>query len=233
MSRYSRIARTLKILLVLVFVLAVATLVYGAEGYFSAIGDSETLRARADRLIAEKRGAADLGPGRIEQLLQVDDPGFWHHGGADFSTPGAGLTTITQSLAKRVGFDHFRPGIRKIRLIGYAMGLEQKLSKQQIIALYLDTVGMGFGKNGWITGFYRASLDIYGQPVAAIDQRKFLSLVAVTIAPRKYRLNRPDAALTERVDRIERMISRRCRPRDMRDVWLEGCALPAGIEYGP
>lgn len=73
----------------------------------------------------------------------MEDPGFAEHDGVDFSTPGAGLTTITQSAAKRLAFETFRPGIGKIRQTGYAMGLESRLSKDQILALWLDTLEMG------------------------------------------------------------------------------------------
>ena len=202
-----------------------ALLLYGAKGYVDAVRAGPALAARADRLIAAGRGAAGLGPDRIEMLLEVDDPGFRRHGGIDMSTPGAGRTTITQSLAKRLGFERFSPGLRKIRQSGYALGLEQVLSKPQILALFLDTAEMGPGRNGrWVKGFYTASLDHYGRPPAALERRQFLSLLAVLVAPREFSLDRPDPALDERVARIERLIARQCRPRDHNDVRLEGCA---------
>jgi len=205
-------------------VLVAAVLLYGAKGYFDALGDSKDLGARADRLIAQNRGARGLGAGRIDQLLKVEDPGFRRHQGVDVTTPGAGMTTITQSLAKRLAFDHFRPGIRKIRQTGYAIGLEQRLSKRQILALFLDTIPMGRGKKGWMTGFYVASLEIYGRPAADLDERQFFTLVAVMIAPRKFDLHRQDAALDERVSRIQRLVAGKCRPQGEGDVWLDGCA---------
>ncbi len=204
--------------------LLAAVLAYAADGYFDAKQDSKSLGIRADRLIAEGRGGAGLGPGRIEQLLLVEDPGFERHSGVDLSTAGAGLTTLTQSVAKRVGFKRFRPGIRKIRLMGYAMGLERSLSKQQIIALYLATVEMGRGPRGWMTGFYEASHAIYGRSPAQLTDREFLSLAAVPIAPREFDLQRPNKALVRRVDRIERLAKGECKPAGLRDVWLAGCA---------
>jgi monofunctional biosynthetic peptidoglycan transglycosylase len=213
-----------KAVVVAVLLLAAAALAYGADGYFDARRDARQLGPRADRLIAQGRGAADLGPGRIEQLLRVEDPGFAGHKGVDFSTPGAGMTTLTQSVGKRVGFANFRPGLRKIRLIGYAMGLERGLTKAQIAALYLDTVGMGRGPGGWMTGFYEASRRIYGRPPALLSEAEFLSLVAVPIAPRMFDLQHPNEALRKRVGRIQRLVHDQCRPSGMRDVWLEGCS---------
>lgn len=214
----------LKIVAGLLVAVLLAASLYGADGYLDALDASEELAARADQLIAENRGAPGLGPKRIEQLLQVQDPCFWTHRGVDLTTPGAGITTMTQSLAKRVGFENFRPGFRKIRQTGYALGLEQRLSKQQIIALFLDTAEMGRGPDGWMTGFYVASEAIFGRPVAALDNREFLSLVAVMISPARFDLRSNDSSLAERVGRIERLISGGCTPNSLGDVWLEGCA---------
>jgi len=203
----------------------VALLLYGAKGYTDAVRAGPSLAKRADRLIAAGHGAAGLGPGRIEILLEVEDPGFWRHGGIDMSTPGAGRTSITQSLSKRLGFDRFRPGLRKIRQSGYALGLERGLSKPQILALFLDTAEMGPGRNGrWVKGFYTASLDHFGRLPAALEQKQFLALLAVMVAPREFSLGRPDPALDERVARIERLIAHQCRPNGHNDVRLEGCA---------
>ena len=209
-----------------ILLIVAAILAYGLEGYFSARSDARSLASRADKLIAEHRGAQDLGPGRIDQLLMVEDPGFWTHSGTDWTTSGSGLTTLTQSVGKRVGFDNFRPGLQKIRLVGYAIGLESKLSKPQILALYLDTVWMGRGPSGSMVGMFNASEQVFGKPPSALNQREFLTLVAVSISPRTLTLASPNSALIERRARIERLVERQCRPAGLRDVWLEGCAKP-------
>ena len=208
-------------------VIVMAVLAYGLHGYFSARADAASLSRRADALIAQHRGPEDLGPGRIQQLLLVEDPGFWTHDGTDWRTPGSGLTTLTQSLGKRVGFRNFHPGLPKIRLVGYAKGLERSLSKRQILALYLDVVWMGRGPTGSMTGLFNASEDVFHRPPSALNDRQFLSLVAVLIAPRKFTLAAPNADLEERTDRIERLVSKKCQPAGLRDVWLEGCANPS------
>lgn len=216
--------RALKLVALLLLILLAAALAYAFKGYYDARRDAPALAARADRLIASNRGPAGLGPGRIQRLLQVEDPGFLGHGGVDVTTAGAGMTTITQSLSKRLAFDRFRPGYRKLRQTAYAMGLERSLSKPQILALFLDTAEMGRGRRGWMTGFFTASQEIYGRPPAALDDRQFLTLVAAMIAPNRYRLRERDAALEERVDRIERLVAGRCRPDGASDTRLEGCA---------
>ncbi|MET1112749.1 MAG: transglycosylase domain-containing protein [Allosphingosinicella sp.] len=216
-----------------ILIIAATALAYGADGYFDARRDARRLGPRADGLMAQGRGGEGLGPGRLEQLLLVEDPGFEAHSGVDFSTPGAGLTSLTQSLGKRVGFASFRPGVRKIRLIGYALGLERSLTKAQIVALYLDTVEMGRGPNGRMVGFYEASRHIYGRPPHLLTEAEFLALVAVPIAPRMFDLQKPNEALRTRRARIQRLIGGQCRPTGLRDVWLEGCASPSAQPFQP
>ncbi|MCD0415956.1 transglycosylase domain-containing protein [Rubrivivax sp. JA1024] len=197
---------------------------YGAKGYWDALSDAEGLRARAEAVIAQGRGGESLGTAHRAILLAVEDPNFSTHSGVDFSTPGAGLTTITQSAAKRLAFDQFYPGIGKIRQTGYALGLESRLSKQQILALWLETLEMGNGPNGWMVGFYPASATIYGRPPAELTEAEFIRLVAVLIAPASYDLGRSDAKLDERTGRIQRLVAGACAPAGFSDVWLEGCS---------
>lgn len=204
-------------------VLIIAAVAYGIKGYWDALADAPQLRQRADDLIAKGQGGTSLGAEHLAILLTVEDPGFADHAGVDFWTPGAGATTITQSAAKRLAFEKFRPGIGKIRQTGYAMGLESRLSKDQILALWLDTLEMGEGPEGWMTGFHRASSAIYARPPAALSDTEFTRLVAVLIAPGSYKLAENDAALNERVGRIERLVAGMCAPKGPGDVWLEGC----------
>lgn len=216
--------RVLKSFSVLLIALTVWIFAYGGKGYWDAQSDASQLRQRANELIALGRGGDSLGTGHLSILLKVEDPNFLHHAGIDFSTSGAGATTITQSASKRLAFEKFRPGIGKIRQTGYAMGLESRLTKEQILALWLDTLEMGEGSDGWVTGFHNASSAVYGRLPAALSKTEFTRLVAVLIAPAKYDLRENDAALNERVGRIERLVSGVCAPRDHGDVWLEGCA---------
>ena len=219
----TRMKRVFKYLILLIALLLAALAVYGGKGFLDARLASEDLRKRANALIAEGRAGADLGAERLQWLLRVQDPAFLVHGGVDFSTAGAGATTISQSVSKRLAFEHFQPGIGKIRQTGYALGLEGNLTKDQILALWLDTVEMGPGPEGWMTGFFTASAAVFGAPPSQITDTEFLRLVAVLIAPGSFDLRRTDQKLEARVRRIERMIGDECAPLTHRDVWLEGC----------
>lgn len=215
--------RIFKIAAAALLLLFAGVLGYGAYGYFDALAASEELEARADSLLAENLGGSSLGQERYRQLLVVQDPAFEQHSGVDMTTAGAGITTVTQSLAKRVGFENFTPGIGKIRQTGYALGLETRLSKEQIMALWLDTLEMGRGPDGWVTGFHRMSEAVYGAAPDTIADDEYISLLAVLISPGRYNLGTDDEALQDRTDRIRRLVSGECAANDNSDVWLEGC----------
>lgn len=221
MKKLVRLA--LRLVGVVLLLLLAVVLWSGGKGYYDALGDSDVLAARANRLIEDDRGGASLGTDHLAMLIEVQDPGFKVHKGVDLTTPGAGLTTITQSLAKRLAFDDFQPGFAKIRQTGYALGLEARLNKDEILALWLNTVPMGNGPDGWMTGFHAASQAIHGRPPSELDREEFLRLVAVLIAPGAYDLTRTDAKLDDRVARIGRLVDGSCMPTGLNDVWLEAC----------
>ena len=201
---------------------------YGYSGWRDARADAEALKSQADQLIAEGRGGVALGLDRRAELLAVEDPAFEVHAGFDLTTPGAGTTTITQSLAKREGFADFTPGLQKIRQTGYAIGLESKLSKPEIMALFLESVPMGRGPEGqdaeWISGLFAASEAHFGASPDRISDEAFRRLVAVMIAPGQLELAQPNLELAQREARIAALLAGRCAPIDNADVWLEGCA---------
>lgn len=212
----------------LLFLLVIA-LFYGASGWYQARNDADELRQIAKDMVDNGLGINDLGinqlgGNRSSFVIKVEDPNFLNHNGVDFSTDGAGATTITQSLAKRLAFDNFKPGYQKIRQTGYALGLETKLEKNEIFILFLNTVHMGPYPTGWVKGFHRASKLQYRKSVAEISDEEFIALLSVMIAPAQLRLDKPDEKLQERIERITKLLSEDCTPLDHDDVWLEGCA---------
>ena len=197
--------------------------IYSGLGWYDARQDGPDLAKRADELMVAGRGANALGPERVDWLIEVEDPEFYAHQGIDFTSPGAGATTITQSLAKRLAFEAFEPGIGKVRQTGYALGLEQVLSKDQILTLFLETAEMGKGTDDWVVGFFNASHQAFGKEPGDVSRDDFLRLVAVLVAPSKLRLFDPNAVLDDRVARIDRLLKKDCLPLSHGDVWLSGC----------
>ncbi len=216
-------SKILKYASAILLAMTFAAFAYGGKGYFDALADADTLALRADALISDQRGGVDVGEGRLAQILTVQDPAFYEHSGVDLTTPGAGVTTVSQSLSKRLAFEKFTPGIRKLRQTGYALGLERVLEKDQIIALWLDRLEMGRGPDGWMVGFFHTSDVIYGRPPDELTDEEFLRLIAVLIAPASFDLRSDDPDLDERADRIARLVSGECSPQGNGDVWYEAC----------
>lgn len=218
------VMRIAKFVATVTLILLTAATGYGLKGYMDAISDADGLRKHADDLMAQGRSGSALGERHLQILLAVEDPAFFEHSGVDFSSPGAGLTTITQSASKRLAFEQFRPGIGKIRQTGYAIGLEQRLSKEQILAIWLDSVEMGNGPHGWMKGFHATSFKVYGRDPSQLQKLEFIRLTAVLISPASFNLIGRDQRLDERTRRIQRLIMGSCTPAGFRDVWLEGCS---------
>lgn len=201
-----------------------ALVLYAADGYRDALRDAPRLKTLANVIIEDGRGPDSLEPWQLEAYLQVEDPAFFDHSGVDLSSPSGGATTISQSLAKRLAFKDFRRGIGRIRQTAYAVALENELDKTEILALALDLAPMGTKDGQWITGVHTASQAFFASPVADLDRRDYLSLIAVMIAPGDLRVSAPDLALERRVARIDRLIRGECVPTSNSDIWLNGCS---------
>ena len=72
---------------------------------------------------------------RLQWLLKVQDPDFYHHHGVDSGTPGAGYTTVTQGLVKILFYSYsFKPGFLRWRKI-----------QQTVITLAFNGPARAFG----------------------------------------------------------------------------------------
>ena len=185
-------------------------------------------QATPDVLAAAAKGElkfADVPKRRLDMLVTIEDPGFYRHKGVDFSTPGAGMTSITQSLVKRFYFDDFQPGFAKLEqsLIARFV-LHPAMSKPAQLQVYLNHSHFGAVDGRRVVGFADAARSFYGTEFSQLSDRQFLSLVAMMMAPRDYDPIRKPAANAERVRRIEAMLAGRCAPQGLRDVALEACA---------
>ena len=167
----------------------------------------------------------EIGDRRVEMLIRIEDPGFRTHRGVDFSTPGAGMTSITQSLVKRFYFENFEPGFAKLEqsLIARFV-LDPAMSKPAQLKAYINHSHFGWRDGRPIIGLAGAARAYYGREVGQLSDRQFLSLVAMLMAPRDLNPRDHPAANAERVRRIERMLAGKCKPAGLRDVAYQACA---------
>lgn len=190
--------------------------------------------ARADTpaLIADALKHADpeifrIPKARIDMLLAVEDPTFWTNDGTDFTSKGAGATTLTQGLGKQIYFpDGFAPGFAKLELMLDAKyALTRQASKTDILHAFLARAWMGRDARGsTVYGFADAARRFHGKQLSALSDEEFLSLVALLYAPAEMNPLRQPAANALRVARIQKLLAKRCTPLGVTDVVLEGCA---------
>lgn len=104
---------------------------------------------------------SEMSPYLKEAFISIEDERFETHFGIDVKRTGAavfkwittgnsnfGGSTITQQLIKKVTKDDDRSWQRKAREIVRAVQLEQWLSKDQIIELYMNIIYLGEGAYG-------------------------------------------------------------------------------------
>lgn len=165
----------------------------------------------------------DLSPEAQRIWLTLEDPAFFEHSGLDFTSPGAGLTTITQSLVKRLYFEDFQPGYAKIAQTLIAMRVvDVQIPKTVQLDAALDLLYFGHQDGTPVIGFDAASMAYYGAQFERLSDAQVAGLVAMLPAPN--RLKPGSAAHSERMSRVFRYLDGRCAPSGWRDVWLEGCA---------
>ncbi|CAN5464447.1 hypothetical protein BH10PSE14_BH10PSE14_43120 [soil metagenome] len=171
-----------------------------------------------------------LGRRRLAILLRVEDPGFFRHRGVDYATAGQGATTLTQGLVKRLYFDGgFRPGFAKIEQSLIARFVfDPATPKRRQLEMFLDLASFGTQQGQPVIGFADAARTFYGRPLAALDERQLISLVAMLMAPNALDPVRHKAENDQRVRRIDALIAGRCRPRGVMDVRYPDCANISG-----
>lgn len=160
----------------------------------------------------------ELSNRQKEILIKVQDPNFWNHSGVEFSTPGSGWTTITQSLAKWFYFNPFKPGIRKIKQTLLArFVITYQFSKKEQLTVFINHVW--FAKN--VRGFRKAAHHFYQKEIDDLTEDEFISLVAMPVSPNKYNIitNRKNNQL--RSKRIKNLIDGLYTPKGLFDIYYD------------
>ncbi len=161
----------------------------------------------------------DLSSEQLEALLKVEDPNFYHHTGFDFSTPGAGSTTISQALVKIYYFNNFKPGWQKIEQTLIArFAFDKQVPKDTILKLFINEVYLGEDGGQPIRGFEQASNRYFGKSFKAITWDEYLAIVAMILAPSTYNCIEHKEANAGRVTKIKKMLNGEYLPKDNSDL---------------
>ena len=158
--------------------------------------DGNTLAVRGPRY-GRATHVSQLPPHVPQAFIAAEDKRFYEHDGADdaaiaraaWSNMRAGETvsgasTITQQLIKNLVLDSRQTISRKAQEMKLARELETKLSKDEILSLYLNRVYFGAG----LYGIDAASRYYFGKPPEELNIAAAAVLAALPKAPSKLNL---------------------------------------------
>lgn len=158
----------------------------------------------------------------INAILDTEDKRFYEHNGIDYisltndifqliggiiapsGAKAGGASTITMQLARNVSFTLERKFLRKFKEMLLALKIEQELSKDEILELYINIVP--FGKRAY--GAEAAALTYYGQSLKDLKLEQLAMLAGIPQRPEAGNpINGPTWALRRRNQVLGRMLN--------------------------
>ena len=153
----------------------------------------------------------------VSALLAAEDDGFFEHSGIDFlglaravselvttGSKQSGGSTITMQVARNFFLTLDQTFIRKFTEILLALEIEQRLSKEQILELYVNRVFLGHRSYGFET----AAQTYYGRSLSELTLAEHAMLAGVPQAPsRNNPLSNPSRSEVRRNWILGRMLT--------------------------
>lgn len=179
----------------------------------------------------------------LHALLLMEDRQFSIHHGVDLKAilraafanliqgrTVQGGSTITQQLAKNLFLTPEKTFNRKIKEAAYALILELRYSKTQILEAYLNEVFLGQSGYRAIHGFPLASEYYFGRPIWDLRPHEVALLVGIITAPSYYNPHRhPERALERRNLTLQKMAEHGSLSEDAANRYM---TLPIGVTTG-
>ncbi|MEN0060966.1 MAG: PBP1A family penicillin-binding protein [Myxococcota bacterium] len=184
-------------------------------------------------------------------LLSMEDQRFREHSGIDLAgivralwsnltrSKTQGGSTLTQQLAKNLFLSHDRTLRRKVREVFFAAALEQQLSKDEILELYLSEVYLGQMGGLPLYGVEQAAKAWFGTSAGKLTLAQSATIVGVIPSPNSYSplrhaevaKERRDLVLTQMVSvgKLESSAAERAKGED---VVIDGLA-PSQVRSAP
>jgi penicillin-binding protein 1C len=173
------------------------------------------------------------------RLVAVEDARFWWHPGVDpvalvratasaviHGRPTSGASTLTMQTARLLEPRPRTLGAKLIEMVR-ALQLEARLSKRQILALYLTLTPYG----GNLEGVRAASLSYFGHEPETLTDGEQVLLIALPQSPEARRPDRkPEAARAARRAVLDKMIRAR-RLSEVEAAEAEADPLPARARF--
>ena len=166
-------------------------------GYYTNTLHDKSLTERVEEITNKDHFVKfeDLSDNYINAVIAVEDHRYYEHGAVDFIAVARALftnirdgefdeggSTITQQVAKNVIFNQDKTLIRKIGEIFGAFDLEKNYSKNEILALYVNSNYFGDG----YYGIYDASMGYYNKEPKDLNLDEASMLAGIPNAPSVY-----------------------------------------------
>ena len=159
----------------------------------------------------------EIPPAMVQAIIAIEDRRFFQHSGLDFRgiaraavnhvTSGSnryrqGGSTITQQLVKNIYLSPEKTLRRKYNEALIAMALENRLSKQDIFALYCNEVYLGQRAGVGVRGVAQAARVYFGKPLKDLSLAEAATIAGMIQSPGRYSPERKADASKMRRDAV-------------------------------
>ncbi len=164
----------------------------------------------------------EIPPVMVQAILAIEDRRFFEHNGVDlhgisraflnwisnsFKVQQGG-STITQQLVKNTYLTPEKTLERKFNEAMLALALEQRLSKQDIFALYCNEVYLGQRNGVAVRGIGQAARVYFGKDLKDISISEAATIAGMIQSPARYAPDRHPEAAKSRRDQVIRAMAR-------------------------
>lgn len=189
--------KKLLILFIILILIIASFLFLIGYAYYSKSLKEQPLISRVENYTSKENYITfdNLSEDYINAVVAVEDHRYYDHGPIDFIAIARALytnlrdnefdeggSTITQQVAKNVIFNQDKNIIRKVGEIFGAYDLEKNYSKNEILALYVNSSYFGDG----YYGIYEASMGYYKKAPKDLTLDEATMLAGVPNAPSVY-----------------------------------------------
>ncbi len=189
---------------------------YSRPNTLTIKAEDETILAQFGDLPHETTALSAIPPYLQHAFIAIEDSRFYQHQGIDLQGIARasmanlksgkvveGGSTITQQLARIAYLNQDRSWERKVKEVVIAQRINQQLSKDEILATYLNLVYLGSGAYGVTDAAYR----YFSKSIEELTLAEMATLAGITPAPSLYSpLENPTSAKTRRDLVLNRML---------------------------
>lgn len=162
-----------------------------------------------------------LSKPRLDMLVRIQDPSFYSHSGVEWPSPLT-TTTITQSLVKRLFFEKFTKGFKKVEQTLIArFVVDPNIDKNTQIATFILTAYFGNKDGRQLFGFDQGARAWFNKSLPELSDDEYLSLIAMLPAPNSLKPHTPEAR--DRIQRIKKVLSGDCVHEHVSQIYLDQC----------